>query len=143
MTVPARVNLVTLGVADVARATAFYEALGWERSSASQDTITFLKTTGSVVSLFRRDSLAEDAHLPAGSPQPFAGITLAINHESREAVDATVEAWVAAGGRVVKPPEVVFWGGYSGYVTDPDGHLWEVAHNPTLPFRPDGTLDLP
>jgi uncharacterized glyoxalase superfamily protein PhnB len=142
-TVPARVNLITLGVADVARATGFYESLGWERSAVSQDTITFLRTTGAVVALYGREALAEDAAVEAGEPSAFSGITLAINHDSREAADATAAAWVAAGGRVVKPLEEVFWGGYSGYVADLDGHLWELAHNPFISFREDGTLDLP
>ena len=141
--VPARVNLITLGVADVARATAFYERLGWQRSSMSQDTVTFLRTAGAIVSLFSRESLAEDAAVPAGEPGPFSGITLAINFESREAVDAAVLEWVDAGGSIVKAPEEVFWGGYSGYVADLDGHLWEVAHNPFVGFHDDGTLDLP
>jgi uncharacterized glyoxalase superfamily protein PhnB len=127
----------------LARATAFYEALGWERSAASEEGVTFLRTTGAVVALFGRQDLADDAHLPAGEQPAFTGIALAINLESREAVDTAVEAWVAAGGQVVKPPEVVFWGGYSGYLADLDGHLWEVAHNPFIPFREDGMLDMP
>ncbi len=143
MTVPARVNLITLGVADVARATAFYESLGWERSSISQDAITFLRTAGTVVALFGREALAEDAQLDDSPARAFEGHSLAINYDSRAAVDEAVVTWVAAGGRVVKAPEEVFWGGYSGYVADPDGHLFEFAHNPYIAFRPDGTLELP
>jgi uncharacterized glyoxalase superfamily protein PhnB len=143
MTVPARVNLVTLGVVDVARATRFYEALGWERSPISQESVTFLRTVGAVVALFGRDDLADDAALTAGELPAFRGLSLAINYESREAVDTAVSEWVAAGGTVVKAPEEVFWGGYSGYLADPDGHLWEFAHNPYIPFRADGTLELP
>lgn len=143
MSVPARVSLVTLGVTDVARATRFYESLGWRRSSMSQESVTFFHTGGPVVGLFGWDDLAADASLPPGTPSAFRGVTLAINFESREEVDAAVATWVAAGGRVVKSPEEVFWGGYSGYLADLDGHLWEVAHNPFIPFRSDGTLDLP
>lgn len=143
MSVPARVSLVTLGVADVARATRFYESLGWRRSSMSQESVTFFHTGGPVMGLFGWDDLAADASLPPGAPQPFRGVTLAINFESRDAVDAAVAAWVTAGGGVAKAPEEVFWGGYSGYLTDLDGHLWEVAHNPFIPFRDDGALDLP
>ena len=140
---PARVSLVTLGVADVARATRFYESLGWQQSSMSQEGVTFFHTGGPVVAVFGWDDLAADAGVTADPPGPFRGISLAINFESRDAVDAAVASWVAAGGGVAKAPEEVFWGGYSGYLTDLDGHLWEVAHNPFIPLRADGLLDLP
>jgi predicted lactoylglutathione lyase len=143
MSVPARVTLITLGVADVARATRFFESLGWERSPMSQESVTFLRTAGPVVALWGWDDLADDAALAVEPPATFRGTSLAINLESREAVDAAAAAWVAAGGRLVKQPEEVFWGGYSGYVADLDGHLWELAHNPFIPFKPDGTLELP
>lgn len=142
MSVPRRLTMVTLGVADVARATAFYESLGWRRSSASQDTITFFSMQGSVLGLFGRDALAEDATIdPEGSG--FRGVTLALNCDDRDEVDAVYAAWLDAGATAVKPPEAVFWGGYSGYVADPDGHLWEIAHNPYSPNDDEGRMQLP
>lgn len=142
MTVPQRLTMVTLGVADVARSSAFYEALGWRRSSASQDTITFFSMEGSVLAIFGRDALADDAGLdPSGSG--FRGVSLALNCADRAEVEAVFAAWLAAGATSVKPPEAVFWGGYSGYVADPDGHLWEIAHNPYSPNDGDGRMQLP
>lgn len=146
--VPQRLSLVTLGVADVARSTAFYEALGWRRSSASQDTITFFSMEGSVLALFGHDALAADAELADadladGGRGGFRGVTLAINCADRDEVDAVHAAWVAAGAVPVKAPEPVEWGGYSGYVADPDGHLWEIAHNPYSPNDEHGRMQLP
>jgi len=143
LTIPARINIVTLGVEDVARAAEFYEALGWQRSTASMEEIVWFKTTGSILGLFGWRALAEDAHLPAEPKTAFGGITLAINVESEEAVDAALEAAARAGGTIIKPAERADWGGYSGYFTDPDGHAWEVARNPGFPFKADGTLDMP
>lgn len=143
MSVPQRISLVTLGVADVARATAFYESLGWRRSSASQDGgITFFAMQGSALALFGRDDLAHDAGVdPAGTG--FRGVSVALNCDSRGEVDDVFAAWVAAGATAVKPPEAVFWGGYSSYVADPDGHLWEIAHNPMSPNDGSGRMTLP
>ena len=142
MAVPQRLTMVTLGVADVARSTSFYESLGWRRSSASQAAITFFSMQGSVPGLFGREALAEDAAVdPAGSG--FRGVSLALNCDDRDEVDAVFADWVAAGASPVKPPEAVFWGGYSGYVADPDGHLWEIAHNPYSPNDADGRMILP
>jgi uncharacterized protein len=142
MSVPQRLTMVTLGVADVARSSAFYEALGWRRSSASEDTITFFSMEGSVLGLFGREALAEDAAVdPDGSG--FRGVTLALNCADRDEVDAVHAAWLAAGATPVKPPEAVSWGGYSGYVADPDGHLWEIAHNPYSPNDDEGRMQLP
>ncbi len=141
MTVPPRLSIVTLGVADVGRATAFYEALGWTRSAASQESITFFQLQGSVLALYEREALADDAAVsPAGDG--FRGVTCALNCDSRDEVDAVYAEWVAAGATPVKPPEAVFWGGYSSYVADPDGHLWEVVHNPYAPNDADGRLRL-
>lgn len=140
--VPQRLSMVTLGVADVARSTSFYESLGWRRSSSSQDEITFFSMQGSVLGVFGRESLADDARVPAvGSG--FRGVTIALNCDSRDEVDAVFEAWVAAGADPVKRPEAVFWGGYSSYVADPDGHLWEIAHNPHSENDADGRMQLP
>jgi uncharacterized protein len=136
MGVPAHLSLVTLGVADVARSTAFYEALGWQRSTASQAEITFFDLGGAVLALYGAAALADDARQsppPGGGPSPFRAVTLALNQRTPAAVDAVVAAFVAAGATLVKPPVEVEWGGYSGYVADPDGHLWEIAFNPYSP----------
>ena len=134
--------MITLGVADVARSTAFYESLGWRRSSASQDAITFFSMEGSVLGLFGRKALAEDAGVDA-SGTGFRGVSLALNCADRDEVDAVYAAWLDAGATAVKRPEAVFWGGYSGYVADPDGHLWEIAHNPLSPNDDQGRMQLP
>jgi len=143
MSVPARLTLVTLGVADVARSTAFYEALGWRRSSASVDgTVSFFQLGGLALSVFGRDDLADDAGVPAAG-DGFRGVSLAINLESEAEVDGVAAEWLACGGTMVKQPHRAFWGGYSGYVADPDGHLWELAHNPGFALLPDGSMQLP
>ncbi|MDQ1683360.1 MAG: uncharacterized protein QOC82_97 [Frankiaceae bacterium] len=142
MSLPARINLVTLGVADVARSTAFYTALGWTPSAGSQPEITFIQLGPMVLGLFGHDDLADDARLPRSPQPPFRGTSLAINLESEAAVDAAMETARAAGATIVKPAEKVFWGGYSGYVADPDGHLWELAHNPHWTLNTDGSVTL-
>jgi predicted lactoylglutathione lyase len=135
--------MVTLGVADVTRSTRFYESLGWRRSSVSQDgEITFFVMQGSALALFGREPLAHDASVdPDGSG--FRGVTLAMNYDSPSDVDAVFAEWVAAGGLPVKSPQPVEWGGYSSYVADPDGHLWEIAHNPYSPNDVSGRMQLP
>ena len=139
--ISARLTLVTIGVSDVARATAFYTSLGWQPATASTDGVTFLQLSGVVLSLLGWADLAEDAHVDsAGSG--FRGVSLAINLESREDVDAAYAEWLAVGGTAVRAPEAAFWGGYTSYVADPDGHLWEIAHNPYFVMTPDGRLDL-
>lgn len=140
---PARISIVTLGVSDLARSARFYEDLGWQRSSASSPEIVWFRTADSVLGLFPHDELAADAGVPAGGEPQFRGVTLAVNLESPARVDAALERAVAAGATVVKPPTATGWGGYSGYFEDPDGHLWELAHNPFFPFAEDGSLDLP
>ncbi|MEP7114515.1 MAG: VOC family protein [Ilumatobacteraceae bacterium] len=142
MSVPARLTLVTLGVADVARATSFYEALGWQRSSASNDDVSFFQLGALALSVYGREALADDATV-SSEGTGFAGITLAINLESEAEVDRVAAEWVACGGTLVKQPHRVFWGGYSGYVADLDGHLWELAFNPGFPLLADGSMQLP
>ncbi len=132
------VTLITLGVADVAASTRFYEALGFNKSSASEDSITFLTAGAVIVSLYGRDALAADVGVVADGGG-FRGITLAMNFESAAAVDDAYAAWVAGGAAPMKAPQAAEWGGYSSYVADPDGHLWEIAFNPYLPLRPDGS----
>jgi len=143
MTISPRVSLVTLGVADVAASSAFYERLGFRRSAtAGNETIAFFALDNLVLGLYPRSSLAEDAHVP-DTPPGFDGITLAQNRSSRQEVDAALLAAVKAGARLMKPARKVFWGGYSGYFADPDGHLWEVAYNPFFPLDDDGAIILP
>ena len=132
MSVPAHLSLVTLGVRDVAAAASFYESLGWQRLGGSEGGISFFQVGSVVVGLFGREALANDATVPAEG-SGFRGVSLAINLASTELVDAAFISWAAVGGTVVKPPRTVFWGGYSGYVADPDGHLWELAYNPMSP----------
>ncbi|EKF58468.1 MAG: VOC family protein [Agrobacterium albertimagni] len=142
MSLERRISLITLGVADVARSTEFYARLGWTKSSASNDQVTFIQLKGTALGLFSRASLAEDAHV-ADTPQGFSGITLAYNVSSEIGVDAVVKFAVSCGASLVKSPEKVFWGGYSGYVADPDGHLWEIAFNPFFPQDEHGHVVLP
>ncbi len=139
---PSRINLVTLGVADVARSTAFYEKLGWSKSSASNENVTFLNMNGTKLGLFGRSDLAEDAHVENTAPS-FSGVTLAINLPSETEVDRAFDHALSAGATATKRPEKVSWGGYSGYFADPDGHLWELAHNPFMPLDEKGEMVLP
>ena len=141
MSVPARISLVTLGVSDLARSRAFYDALGWERVG-DNDGVAFFRTGGAILSLYPLASLAEDAHVSV-ERTGFSGISLAINLPSVEAVDAAFAAAAAIGATILKPAELVFWGGYSGYFADPDGYAWEVAYNPHWPLDADGLPQLP
>jgi catechol 2,3-dioxygenase-like lactoylglutathione lyase family enzyme len=143
MTVPARLGIVTLGVADLARSVAFYRALGWERCSSSSDAIAWFRTADTHIGLFPREDLADDARLPAEPRAPFGGITLAINVDTADAVGPTLAAAVEAGATLLKPAIETDWGGTSGYFADPDGHPWEVAHNPFFPIDPDGRVRIP
>lgn len=140
----AHVSLITLGVSDLERATAFYGALGWEGSSASvPGTVTFFHGSTAALGLFGRDDLAEDASVPAGSPDGSGAVALAMNVDSDQAVDDFLARAREAGATVTRDAERADWGGYSGYFRDPDGHLWEVAHNPGFELRPDGGVVLP
>jgi uncharacterized protein len=141
MTAP-RIHIITLGVEDLARSRQFYESLGWKASSASNEAIVFLKGASGVLALYGRAALAEDA-LAEDLPTGFAAVTLARNARSREEVDAWFAQAIAAGARPHKPPQEAFWGGYSSYVADPDGHLWEFAFNPYFVFDEHGNLALP
>lgn len=142
--VPARLSLVTLGVADVARSTAFYQALGWQLSAASvPGEVSFFGTAGGLLALFGVDDLAADAHLPPGRPAGFRGVSTAINVDRPADVDSALDTAVRAGAALVKAGQQTSWGGYSGYFADPDGHLWEVAHNPHWPMGADERPRLP
>ncbi len=137
-----RLSFVTLGVADIARARAFYDRLGFSASSASTADVVFYEAGGVVLALWSRDALAADAHLTDSKPG-FAGVSLAHNVASETEVDAVLAEAVAAGGALLKAGQKVFWGGYTGYFADPDGHLWEVAFNPMFPLDAAGRVTLP
>lgn len=140
----AHISLVTLGVADVDRATEFYAALGWRPSSASvAGTVTFLQGGTVALALFGRQALAQDAGIGVVPPGTPPGLALAMNVGSRDAVDATIATAQRAGGQVTRAAAATDWGGYSGYFVDPDGHLWEVAHNPGFPLDQEGRITLP
>jgi len=137
-----RLSLVTLGVSDLGASRAFYEAWGWKASSASQPGVAFFQANGLALALFGRTDLARDAGVE-DRPTGFAAVTLAYNTRSKQEADEVYARAIAAGARAVKPPQDVFWGGYSGYFADPDGHLWEVAWNPFFPLDERGHLFLP
>lgn len=138
-----RLHLVTLGVGDLGRAIAFYTAMGLERRDLDTQGVAFFLAGHVVLSLYPRDRLADDATLADTPPQTFCGQTLACNVAQEEEVALVIARAVAAGGKEVKPAQKVFWGGTSGYFADPDGHLWEVAHNPFFPFDAEGRLTVP
>ncbi|MFE9841623.1 VOC family protein [Streptomyces goshikiensis] len=136
-----RVSLITLGVADVARARAFYEGLGWRGQEVSGT--VFFQAGGLALVLWGRDELARDGGIDDRSAGGFGGVALAQNVRSPEEVDAVVAAAERAGATVTRPPATTFYGGYAGYFTDPDGHVWEIAHNPGFTLTEDGSLILP
>jgi uncharacterized protein len=136
-----RVSLITLGVADLGRSRSFYEHLGW-RGQELEETV-FFQAGGQALVLWSRDKLAADAGIHDDGTSTFGGIVLAHNVNSPTEVDEVVTAAATAGGEVTKAPTQTFYGGYAGYFTDPDGHAWEVAHNPGFMLGVDGTLTLP
>ncbi|WP_406871068.1 VOC family protein [Thioclava sp. 'Guangxiensis'] len=136
-----RITLITLGVTDLAASCAFYAQLGWE-PAAQQDGVAFYQMHGQGLALFGRDDLAKDQGR-AGATLGTGAMTLAQNFDTEPEVDAAFAAALAAGATPLKRPEKVFWGGYSGYWSDPDGHVWEVAMNPFWPLAADGSLTLP
>jgi predicted lactoylglutathione lyase len=136
-----RVSLITLGVRDLAHSRAFYEALSWTTRAAPQDDVAFFQAGGMVVALWDRAQLAEDSGVEDSGG--WGGVTLAHNVRSPGEVDAVIEEARAAGAGIVREPAETFWGGYSAAFTDPDGHAWEVAHNPRWTIREDGSIELP
>jgi uncharacterized protein len=135
-----RLSLVTLGVADLGRARAFYETLGWTTGAAPADDVVFFQAGGMIVALWGREQLAEDTVVTDGGG--WGGITLAHNVRSPAEVDAVLAEAGTAGGTILRPGAETFWGGYSGVFADPDGHPWEVAHNPHWTIEPDGSTRL-
>ncbi len=137
----AGISMVTLGVDDLARSRTFYVALGWVVAPQSQESVVFLQGRNIVLGLYGRQALAEDAGVE-DTPPGFSGVALAINVSSQTEVDRLFDLAVTNGATTHKPPQKAFWGGYSGYFADPDGHLWEVAHNPFFPMDGEENLQL-
>jgi predicted lactoylglutathione lyase len=136
-----RVTLLTLGVADYERAKAFYAALGWSPALEIEET-AFYEANGLVFTLWAREKLSLDMGVPDDGAR-WSGIALAHNVRSRDEVDAIVEQARAHGGEVTREPSKTFYGGYAGAFRDPDGHLWEIAHNPGFGLDDDGNVILP
>lgn len=138
-----KLNIVTLGVKDLKRSLKLYkDGLGWEASSASTENIAFFHMGGVVLALYPRDKLAEDAKI-SSEGSGFSGITLAYNAKEQLEVDEVLKKVENLGATIIKKAEKVFWGGYSGYFADFDGHLWEVAWNPFFEFDESDNLVLP
>ena len=138
---PQRVSLITLGVADLAASVAFYARLGWAPVNAP-DGVAFYQMNGCLLGLFGHDDLAADQGRK-GETLGTGAVTLAQNFATVAEVDAAFAAAIKAGGTPLKPPRAVFWGGYSGYWADPDGHVWELAMNPFWPLDADGSVMFP
>jgi predicted lactoylglutathione lyase len=136
-----RLSLVTLGVRDLDRARRFYEQLGWKTNAAAEDDVVFFQTGGMIVALWGRDNLADDTAVPDGGG--WGGVTLAYNARSPAEVDAVLAEAEAAGGTIPRAGGPTFWGGYAGVFVDPEGHPWEVAHNPGWTISEDGSVTLP
>ncbi len=135
-----RVSIITLGVADLKKSRAFYEALGWKVASIKQaEEIVAFDLNAMTLALYPLDKLEEDARVEVTKSR-YSAMTIAYNVNTPEEVDSVLQEAVQAGGELVKPAEKVFWGGYSGYFADPDGTLWEVAHNPFSKLGPDGAF---
>jgi len=137
-----RVSLITLGVADLARSSGFYERLGWRRSMSKAEGVVFFQAGGMALALYPREELAKDAKIsPHG--HGFGGIALAYNARHREEVDSVLAEAEAAGAKILKPAQEAFWGGYSGYFSDLDGFPWEIAWNPSFIIMQDGSIRIP
>ena len=137
-----RISLVTLGVRDVPAATRFYEALGLCKSRISGESVAFFQLGPTVLALFGRDAAEEDGNA-SGVWTGNGGIALAHNVGSEAEVNAIIATAAAAGATILKEPQKAFWGGYHGFFADPDGHVWEVAHNPGFSLDADGAVILP
>jgi catechol 2,3-dioxygenase-like lactoylglutathione lyase family enzyme len=136
-----RISLITLGVADLARSRAFYEALGWRSRSNPEEGVVFFQAGGMILALWSRAELAADSGTTDNGG--WGGVTIAHNVRSPAEVDAVLEEARTAGATIARTGAETDWGGYSGVFLDPDGHPWEVAHNPFWPLRPDGAVVLP
>ncbi|HYM46660.1 MAG TPA: VOC family protein [Solirubrobacteraceae bacterium] len=135
-----RVSLITLGTGDLARARAFYERLGWQTRAEPDADVVFFQAGGSIVALWDRGKLAQDSGIQDGGG--WGGVTLAHCVDSPQTVDSVLADAGAAGASIARPAAETFWGGYSGVFIDPDGHPWEVAHNPHWTLHEDGAVSL-
>jgi catechol 2,3-dioxygenase-like lactoylglutathione lyase family enzyme len=135
-----RVSLITLGVADVGRSRGFYETLGWTTGAEPDDDVVFFQAGGTILALWGRRQLAEDTVVSDSGD--WGGVTLAHNVRSPAEVDAVLAEAEAAGATIARPGAETFWGGYSGVFVDPDGHAWEIAHNPHWTLADDGSVSL-
>jgi catechol 2,3-dioxygenase-like lactoylglutathione lyase family enzyme len=136
-----RISLITLGVADLARARAFYERLGWQGQEVEET--VFFQIGGAAMVLWARQKVADDAGIEDRTTDGFGGVTLAHNVRSPAEVDAVLSAADAAGAVITKPAQETFYGGYAGFFTDLDGHVWEIAHNPGFEIADDGSITIP
>lgn len=136
-----RISLITLGVSDLAKSKSFYEALGFPTTWSPEKGVIFFKTSGTALSLFPFSELLKDMGIGEGEKK-FGGITIAHNTREKHEVDEVMELASKSGGRIIKKAHETFWGGYSGYFSDPDGHVWEVAWG-AFPFKEDGSLNIP
>jgi uncharacterized protein len=139
----ARISLITLGVRDLSRARDFYQKLGFELGQDSNESVAFFRAGGVVLSLYGWKALAEDATLDSADGSGFRGVVLAHNVREKSQVAQVLAQAQAAGGKIIKPAQDVFWGGHSGYFADPEGQLWEVAWNPGFPLNQRGEIELP
>lgn len=143
MGVPARITVVTIGAHDMTAMRVFYRGLGWRETASSSDEFASFPLSGAILALFPFEELARDGRVPPGERTVgFRGVTLAINVETKEAVDATVEDVRRAGARITKEPEDAFWGGRSAYFADPEGNLWEIVWAPGTSFDDNGRFIL-
>lgn len=143
MGIPARMGIVTLGVADLARSEAFYEALGWERCATSiEGEISWFRTADAYLGLFPYEDLAADAHIESPTRGSFDGVTLAMNVETEDAIREALEVATKAGATILRPLSPTVFGATS-YFADPDGFVWEIAYNPAFPIGSDGRLTIP
>ncbi|WP_283425468.1 VOC family protein [Shimia sagamensis] len=137
-----RVSLITLAVKDVQASARFYDGLGWQRATGPDDPdeVVAYNLPGQTLGLYSKSMLAKDLGIPEEAIGGFSGVTLSYNVRSKNEVAPVLDLVVRAGGRILKPASEIFWGGYIGYFCDPDGHVWEVAHNPFSPLDKDGAF---
>jgi predicted lactoylglutathione lyase len=137
-----RVSIITLGVAELERSKKFYERLGWRSSMASAEGVVFFQAGGMALALFPRHELAKDANI-SFEGHGFSPVSLAYNARNRDDVDSVLAEAGATGAKLLKPAQEAFWGGYSGYFSDLDGFVWEVAWNPNFSIAKDGSIRIP
>jgi uncharacterized protein len=140
--VPPNFAIVTLGVRDLGRSIAFYRGLGWEQRGDAAQGIVWFRTSGSWIGLWGAGELAADIGIPDAPLPRLRGVTFAVNLGSEAEVDAAFGTVATLGGQMLKRPEHLDWGGYSGYFADPDGHVWELCHNPGFPLDESGRIEI-